>query len=518
MLAPRITPVILSGGGGTRLWPLSRTQYPKQYWTLTDGKTLLQESVLRVTNTGHANSVSNLISFHDPLIICNNEHRFVVAEQLRQINITSAQIILEMEPRNTAFAITIACLLQKQVDNTLLILPSDHVIQNTSAFLEAIASAAISALEGNIVTFGIMPNRAETRYGYIKKGPLKHETNKGCTNYPVFSVEQFIEKPDLNTAEEFLRDENCFWNSGIFLFKVQTMLHEIERLCPSILEECRLVLSSAKEEPDFLRLGIPKTYYAQLNASDPVPNKNAPLVSIDHAVMENTPLATVIPVDMGWSDVGTWDALWEISAKDPNGNVIVGDVITQNVRNSYLRSDHHLLSTIGLENIVVISTNDAVLVAHQDYVQQVKDLVEQLKKENRKELVTHTRVYRPWGYYQTIDLGDRFQVKRLMVKPGEKTSIQIHYHRSERWVVVEGMALVTRGEETHLIHEDGSIYLPRGIKHRVENPEKLPLHLIEIQAGSYLGEDDIVRVMDAYGRAEASSPSIPITNGNANKE
>jgi len=475
-----IKPVILSGGGGTRLWPLSRTHFPKQYWALTSEKTLLQEAALRVNHT----------LFSAPLVICNHEHRFLVAEQLREIDITPSDILLETASNNTAPAIAIACLIETNPDTLMLVLPADHRIENQEAFQAAIQSVLPDASQDKIVTFGIETNAPETRYGYIEAGNLLSTTSTA------FEIARFIEKPDLETAKILVQNKQCFWNSGLFLFKVSTMLKELERLCPTLLNDCRHALADAKKDLDFLRIN-----------SDLIHSST----SIDYAVMEHTPYAAVVPVQMGWSDVGTWDSLWKISNKNTEGNVLMGDVLVEDVQNSYIQSENQLLSVIGLDNIVVVATEDAILISHQESLAKIQPLIQKLKEQNRKELISHKKVYRPWGYYQSMDLGSRFQVKRIMVKPGAKTSTQIHCHRSEHWVVVEGIAKVTRGDEIVIIHENESIYLPMGTKHAVENPGKIPLHLIEVQTGSYLGEDDIIRLEDAYGRAEAVKSAVSVS-------
>lgn len=466
-----ITPIILSGGSGTRLWPLSRTNYPKQYLALTDEYTLLQKTVLRVTNN----------QFNPPLIICNHEHRFLAAEQLQEINITPSHIVLETEAKNTAPAITIACLLQQDPEQLLLVLPADHIINDLAAFHNAISRSIDSAKQGKIITFGIKPTEPNINYGYIESGAkLKNSEYLYCVN-------RFVEKPNIEIAKQFFNSDQYYWNSGIFLFKTNTMLQELAEFQPKLLTSCKNTLTHAKQDLDFLRIDSKLIDESTNN-------------SIDYKIMEHTKHASVIPVDLKWSDLGSWDTLWETSSKDIQNNVIIGDVVTKEVHNSYIRTENQLVSILGLDNIIVIATQDAILISSKNNIFQLKDLVQSLKASNRSETITHKRVYRPWGYYQTIDLAPRFQVKRIMIKPEEKVSTQIHYHRSEHWVIVEGTAKITKGEETFLLHENESIYLPMGIKHRIENPGKIPLHLIEVQSGSYLGEDDIIRLEDIYGR------------------
>ncbi len=466
-----INPIILSGGHGTRLWPLSRACYPKQYLALMGSKTLLQETVLRVTSN----------KFNAPMVICNNEHRFLVAEQLQLIDIIPSHIVLETEAKNTAPAIAIACLLQSDPEQLLLVLPADHVIEDLAEFHKAIDTAKISATNGKIVTFGIKPTCPEINYGYIESGEQLQD------NKFLYNVVKFVEKPNLDTAKQFFNSNKYFWNSGIFLFKASSMLKELEHLQHVLLDSCKNALNNSKQDLDFLRLDSQVIY-------------NTPNNSIDYAIMEHTKEAVVMPVNLKWSDLGSWDALWNISKKNIQGNVLVGDVVAQQVNNSYIRTDEQLISVIGLNDIIVVATRDAILISSKEKINQIKDVVQELKENNRIELDNHTKVYRPWGYYQTIDLSSRFQVKRIVVKPSAKTSTQIHHHRAEHWVIVEGTAKITKGEETILLHENESIYLPMGIKHRIENPGKIPLHLIEVQSGSYLGEDDIVRIEDEYGR------------------
>lgn len=469
-----ITPIILSGGNGTRLWPLSRAYHPKQYLALLNNKTLLQETVSRVTTE----------QFNPPVIICNNEHRFLAAEQLQNINITPSHIILETIAKNTAPAITIACLLQNDPEQLLLVLPADHLINNLEAFYDAIKVASSVAKQGKIVTFGITPQYPAINYGYIECGqPLQK-------NPLIYKINSFIEKPDLHTAQRFYnQQQQYYWNSGMFLFKTKTMMQELQAIQPKLLTSCKHALTNSKQDLDFLRLD------SQLIES--TPNN-----SIDYAIMEHTKNAAVIPVNLQWSDLGSWDTLWDIADKDPAGNVTTGDIITKQVSNSYIYTENQLISVLGLNNIIVIATQDAILISAKEHIHQITELVQELKINSRTELNNHKCVYRPWGYYQTIDIAARFQVKKIMIKPGAKISTQIHYHRSEHWIIVEGTAKVTKGEENLLLHENESIYLPMGITHRIENPGKIPLHLIEVQSGSYLGEDDIVRINDIYGRIE----------------
>ena len=466
-----ITPVLLCGGGGSRLWPMSRTAFPKQLLPLVSDKTLLQETALRVGDQSR---------FKQPIVICNVEHRFLVAEQLRHLDIVPQHLILEPAGRNTAPAVATACLAHgPDDDDLLLILPADHVIENEEAFLKAVFKAEKIARQGKIITFGINPTQPETGYGYIQKGTLIEDG--------IYCVQKFQEKPTLELAKELVASGEYSWNSGIFLCKAKVMLEELKRLQPDLLKQTETAFNAAEKDLDFLRL-------------DPVAFEKIQEASIDYAIMEHTPHAAVIPVDMGWSDVGSWKALWDISVKDNADNVLIGDVVIQDVSGSYIRSDQKLVSVIGLDDLIVIVHDDAVLIAKKSESQRVKEVVHQLKNNNRVELDMHSRIYRPWGYYQSVDAGERFQVKRLMLHPGAKTSTQMQHHRAEHWVVVNGTAKVTRDDEILMLHENESVYLPIGCTHSVENPGKIPLHLIEVQAGSYLGEDDIVRIDDLYGR------------------
>lgn len=468
-----LIPVILSGGVGSRLWPLSREYYPKQLLALVGQNSLLQDTIKRV---------QHLPNCMAPLIICNEAHRFLVAEQLRHLKVTPTAIILEPLGRNTAPAVAVAALnaIYRDPETLLLVLPADHIILNPATFQQTVTTGIPLAEAGYLVTFGIVPTHPETGYGYIKAAASVNQTG-------TFTVEQFVEKPDLATAQQFFTSGKYYWNSGMFLFKAQKYLEELQQFSPDILGACRQAIDNALEDKDFLHL-------------DEASFKASPSNSIDYAVMEYTDSAIVIPLDAGWSDVGAWSSLWEISQQDEHGNVILGDVLTENVHNCYLRAEHRLLAVIGLDNQVVVETPDAVLVADKNQVQAVKNIVATLKASTRPEADLHRKVYRPWGSYESIDAATRYQVKRITVNPGASLSLQMHYHRSEHWVVVKGTAKITRGEETFVISENQSTYIPLGVKHRLENPGKLPLEIIEVQSGSYLGEDDIIRLEDVYGR------------------
>jgi mannose-1-phosphate guanylyltransferase / mannose-6-phosphate isomerase len=472
----RVHPVILSGGSGTRLWPMSRALYPKQLLPLLSSHSLLQEAALRVADQAR---------FAPPLVVANDEHRFMVAEQLRLAGLTPRAIVLEPVGRNTAPAVTIAALvlLAAEKDALMLVMPSDHVIENLPAFLAAIDIAAEAARRGRLVTFGIAPERPETGYGYVRRGaPIA--AVKGS-----YELAAFVEKPDRARAQSYLDAGDYYWNSGIFLLPAALVVSEMERLKPATLAACRKALERAKHDLDFLRL-------------DHDAFAEAETISIDYAVMEHTRLAAVVPADhWRWSDVGTWDALWQIGAKDPFGNVVAGDVIAEDTSNSYLRSESGLIAALGIEDLVVVTTGDATLVARRDRAADLKLLVARLERDGRAELSAHPLVHRPWGSYRSIHAGDRVQVKLITVKPGGKLSLQMHHHRAEHWVVVQGTAKVTRGDEELMLTEDQSTYIPLGTVHRLENPGKITLHVIEVQSGSYLGEDDIVRFEDTYGRS-----------------
>jgi mannose-1-phosphate guanylyltransferase/mannose-6-phosphate isomerase len=473
-----IYPVILSGGYGTRLWPLSRAALPKQLLPLATEKTMLQETALRIAGWPE---------LQPPLLVCGDEHRFLAAEQLREVGIKPTGILLEPEGRNTAPAVAVAAhfLLSRDKEAVMLVLPADHVIADTDAFHAAVNNALGVALgQGALVTFGIEPTAPETGYGYIRRGnPV--DGFDGC-----FTVERFVEKPDAATAQQFLDEGGYSWNSGMFLFEASRYLDELRRYQPRIAEQTEAAFSGRRGDLDFCRLDA--TAFAA-----------SPSDSIDYAVMEHTKHAIVVPASLGWNDVGSWSALWEVQAGDADGNVLRGDVYVDGVKNSLVRAESRMVALIGVEDVVVVETDDAVLVARKDQVQHVKKVVEHLKEMQRTEHLTHTRVYRPWGYYEGICAGSRFQVKRIMVKPGEKLSLQMHHHRAEHWVVVRGTARITCGETVKLLSENESTYIPIGVTHRLENPGKMPLDIIEVQSGSYLGEDDIVRFEDIYARTAA---------------
>lgn len=472
----RIHPVILSGGAGVRLWPMSREQHPKQFLPLCSERSMLQDTAQRV---------SDAALFAAPLIVCNQEHRFIIAEQMRHAGCGKARIVLEPVGRNTAAAAAISALLiaEEDPDGQLLLLPADHSIKDQGAFLEAVAAASAAAAAGHLTTFGIVPTAPETGYGYIRRG----EAIAGHDG--AFRVAAFVEKPPREQAERYLAEKDFFWNSGMFLLPVRQYLTELERWEPAVLEACRKALAGGRVDLDFFRL-------------DEASFAEAPSISIDYAVMERTEKAAVVPCSIGWTDVGAWSALWDIGVKDDAGNVCQGDAIAWDSRGCYIRSEEGaLVAVLGLDDTVVVATEDAILVAAKDRAQDIKPMVEHLKAQGRSEPHLHRRVHRPWGYYQSLHAGDRFQVKRLTVAPGARLSLQMHYHRAEHWVVVNGTALVTRGEEEILLRENESVYIPLGTPHRLENPGKVPLNLIEVQSGSYLGEDDIVRFDDRYGRS-----------------
>lgn len=469
----KLYPVLLSGGSGVRLWPMSRRLMPKQLLALVGEHTMLQQTALRVADPDR---------FQSPLVICNEEHRFIVAEQIRHAH-ADPTVILEPVGRNTAPAVVIAALqvTAKDPNGILLVLPADHVILDNDAFDAAVDKAAAAARAGNLVTFGILPDKPETGYGYIRRGAALADADG------VYAVDRFVEKPDAATAAVFVESGEYLWNSGMFVLPAAIYLEEVERHAPAVLTACRAALAGGARDLDFLRL-------------DAAAFAEAPNISIDYAVMERTARAAVAPVSMGWTDVGSWSALWEISAKDADGNACIGDVAIADSAGCYVRSEKSLTAVLGLENIVVVVTEDAVLVTHKDRAQDIKPLVEQLKAKGRIEPHSHARVDRPWGFYQSLHEGERFQVKRLTVKPGGKLSLQKHFHRAEHWVVVNGTARVTRDNEEILLCENESVYLPLGCVHRLENPGRIPLSLIEVQSGAYLGEDDIVRIEDVYQR------------------
>lgn len=489
-------PVILSGGVGSRLWPLSRGKHPKQLLPLVNsaeiegnskrsedgGLSMLQETLLRV---------DGLTDIEAPILVCNEEHRFMVGEQLQALRVGNGTILLEPEGRNTAPAIALAALqaLESNVDAILLVMPADHVIRDVAAFHAAAIQACSVAEQNALVTFGIVPDSPETGYGYIKAGASRAVASETSNKLKSYAVEEFKEKPDAKTAEQYIASGSYYWNGGIFVFKAAKYLEELKAHAPAVYDACCAAMESKQSDLDFIRIN--EKAFAQ-----------SPDISIDYAVMENTREATVIPLDAGWNDVGSWSALWDVSEKDSNGNAITGDVLIHDTKNSHIVSESKLVSAVGVEDMVIVETADAVMVAHKSQAQNVKQIVTQLKAQNRSQVSHHRKVYRPWGWYDSVDAGDRFQVKRIQVKPGARLSVQMHYHRAEHWVVVKGTAEVTNGDKVYLLRENESTFIPIGTTHSLRNPsESQVLEIIEVQSGSYLGEDDIVRFDDNYGRA-----------------
>ena len=468
----KIIPVILSGGSGTRLWPLSRDSLPKQLLKLDGEFSLLQNTVKRTINE----------AFSPPILICNDEHRFMVAEQLRELEIDPSAIILEPIGRNTAPAAAIAAFLvsERNANALVMVLPSDHVVANQTDFVEAAKLAGGIATDGRLVTFGVTPTKPETGYGYIKRGAMIEDER-------FYTVDAFVEKPNKATAKKYIEKGIYYWNSGMFLFSPQTYINELKKYEPSLYIACETVYNNVLRDQDFIRL--PKPEFAKV-----------PSNSIDYAVMERTNHAVLMPVDLGWNDIGSWSALWDLNDKDHLQNVIQGSVIVNKVQDSYIYSQGPLVAVSELEKVIVVATDDALLVADMHHAQEVKVVVEKLKSLGRSEYQSHTMVYRPWGWYQTIGLGLRYQVKQICLKPGAAISLQLHHHRAEHWIVVEGLARITRNNEIIELHVNESTYIPLGATHRLENPGKDLLRIIEVQSGSYLGEDDIVRLEDNYGR------------------
>ncbi len=472
-------PVIMAGGSGSRLWPLSRVLYPKQFLCLKGDLTMLQATVCRLKG----------IECESPVVVCNEQHRFIVAEQLRKLNKLTENIILEPAGRNTAPAIALAALAATRRnpadDPLMLVLAADHVIEDENAFRAAVEAAMPFALQGKLVTFGIVADKPETGYGYIRRGEVIHPEH--AVDAVAFSVAQFVEKPDLDTAQAYVASGEYYWNSGMFLFRAGRYLDELRTYRPDIFSACENAMNGMDPDLDFIRVDE-EAFLA------------CPEESIDYAVMERTADAVVVPMNAGWSDVGSWSSLWEISQHTPEGNVHHGDVISHQTENSYVYAESGLVTTVGVKDLVVVQTKDAVLIADRNQVQDVKKVVEQIKADGRHEHHIHREVYRPWGKYDSIDEGDRYQVKRISVKPGEGLSLQMHHHRAEHWIVVAGTAKVTINDDIKLLGENESIYIPLGATHCLENPGKIPLDLIEVRSGSYLEEDDVVRFEDRYGR------------------
>ncbi|EKO3488507.1 mannose-1-phosphate guanylyltransferase/mannose-6-phosphate isomerase [Vibrio fluvialis] len=460
-----ILPVIMAGGSGSRLWPMSRTHYPKQFLSLTSELTMLQETIKRLDGLEHS-PVS---------LICNEEHRFLVAEQLRSAQMSHSGILLEPFGRNTAPAVALSAI-HSQVngdDPILLVLAADHLIKKNDVFIQTIQQSLPFAKQGKLVTFGIMPTKPETGYGYIRRGEQLEQSGG-------YKVDAFVEKPSLDVAERYVASGEYYWNSGMFMFKASRYLEELNKFRPDILTAVKAAYAGAHSDLDFIRLDV--------NEFEACADE-----SIDYAVMERTNDAVVVPMDAGWSDVGAWSSLWEVSDKDENGNVIRGDVLTENSQRCYISAPERVVSAVGVEDLVIVDTKDALLVAHRDKVQDVKNIVSDLKANERSEFQHHREVYRPWGKHDHIAEGERYHVKKVVVKPGQKTAMQLHHHRSEHWIVVSGTAKVYRGKDIHIVTENESIYIPVGIDHCFENPGKLPLEIIEVRTGSYLAEDDIVR-------------------------
>jgi len=467
-----LIPIILSGGSGTRLWPLSRKMYPKQFLSLLHDETMLQKTLQRLDGLEHA----------APIIVCNNEHRFIVAEQARQIGLESLSIILEPFGRNTAPAIAVAAIhaLAQEQDPLLLVLSADHEITDEPAFCDSVRKASTLAEDGKLVTFGIVPTQAATGYGYIRRG-----ANAGQG----YAVSEFVEKPDLATAKAYLKSGDYYWNSGMFMFRAGAYLAELEKFNPEMLAHCREAAANMTDDIGFLRLDSDAFGACE---SD----------SIDYAVMEKTGLACVVPMDAGWSDIGSWSSLWEQGSKDSAGNSTHGDVMTCDTEDSFVHAESRLVTAVGVRDLIIVETQDAVLVADKSRAQEVKQIVEQLQREQREEENFHRIVYRPWGSFDSVDAGEGYKVKRISVKPGARLSKQMHHHRAEHWVVVRGTARVFRNDEIFDLHENESVFIPLGATHYLENPGDLPLDIIEVQSGSYLGEDDIVRFDDLYGRSD----------------